>query len=72
MGTGRDNLHIANGLINLLRKGIAFNFRPITKESFEYFKIAFVKELILREFNPSLPSTLEINASYIAILGILS
>ena len=64
--------YIINRLTSLLRKKIIFNFGPTVKESFKYLKTAFTKELILREFNPSLPSTLKINASYIAILGILS
>ena len=65
-------LYIANRLTNLLRKGIIFNFGSIAKESFEYLKTAFTKELILREFNPSLFLTLEINTLCVVISGILS
>ena len=64
--------HVANGLTDLLRKGVAFNFGPAAKESFEYLKTAFAKEPILREFDPSLPSTLETDASCVAVSGILS
>ena len=64
--------HIANGLTRLLKKGIKFEFSLGVKEAFKYLKLAFAKELVLREFNLALASFLETNAFIVAISGIFS
>ena len=56
----------------LLKKGKAFEFNPITKESFKYFKKYFTIEPILHKANSVLLYILELDTSSITASGILS
>ena len=56
----------------LLKKSKAFEFSPITKESFKYLKKYFAIKPIFYKANPALFYILELNISFIITSGILS
>ena len=57
--------------MSLLKKGKAFKFSPIAKESFKYLKKYFAIKLIFYKANPALPYILELDISFIIISNIL-
>ena len=56
----------------LLKKGKAFKFSPIAKESFEYLIKYFTMEPIYYKANPVLSYTLKLDISSVIVSGILS
>ena len=57
--------------MSLLKKSKVFEFSPITKKSFKYFKEYFTIEFILYKANPVLPYILELDTSSVIIFDIL-
>ena len=55
----------------LLKKGKAFEFNSIIKESFKYLKKYFIIKPIFYEANPVLPYILELDTSSIIASSIL-
>ena len=64
--------YVVTGLTFLLKKGKAFEFSSVVKESFKYLKKYFIIEPIFYEANSILPYILELNISSIIISNILS
>ena len=58
--------------MSLLKKGKAFEFNPIIKESFKYLKKYFVIKPILYKANSTLLYILKLDISFIIASGILS
>jgi transposase InsO family protein len=64
---------IAAPLTNLLKgNGAAFQWRDVEQAAFDELKKAFTEAPLLRHFDPSLPSTLETDASGSAIACVIS
>ena len=63
--------YIITGLTSLLKKGKAFEFNSIVKESFKYLKECFAIKPIFYKANPALLYILELDVSSIIISGIL-
>ena len=64
--------YVVTGLTSLLKKGKAFEFNPVAKESFEYLKKYFAIKSIFYKANSVLLYILELDASFIITSGILS
>ena len=64
--------YIVTGLTSLLKKGKAFEFSLIVKESFKYLKKYFIIKSIFYEANSALLYILELNISFVITFGILS
>ena len=57
--------------MSLLKKSKVFEFSPITKESFKYFKKYFVMEPILYKVNPIILYILELDTSFVLVSDLL-
>jgi hypothetical protein len=63
--------HIASPLTDLLVKGVKFEWLDVHEHAFQLLKYALTHAPILRPFDPSLPCTVDLDASDFAVGGVL-